>query len=136
MIEIPIKIIYLNGCGYSMLINDIEFVDLSREDQESLCSNIIKNSRCSKRAKEQLIISHIEADNGLEFDEEDQAFIDKLYETGKLDEECLGIITKCDCSSATLQQFVEIFAEECGESNDLGYCEDCGSWNYEYTVII
>lgn len=83
----PITIDYLDGCGYSMEINGVEFSELNNEDKKEVCHRIISHS---------------------------------------------------DISEATMQRFIETFLE-CDaniEPKDLGYCEDCGSYNYEYIINI
>lgn len=130
------KIVYLYGCSYSLEINGTEFVDLSREEQENICHTIIDDSRFAKPLKDRFVMAYVEGDSGLEFGKEDQDYVDRLYNDGKLDEECHAIINEHKCSESTMQQLVDSFAEFCGECEDFGYCDECGSFNYQYTIAI
>lgn len=77
------KIVYLNGCTYSLEVDGTEFVSLSKEKQTEVCKRIIDSGKCSV---------------------------------------------------SSMQSFVEQFVEDNGTAKDLGYCEQCGSYNDEYKV--
>ena len=54
--------------------------------------------------------------------------------TEKQREVCHKLIDKV--SPDILQRFMEYACEELGEDEDLGYCEECGSYNDKYIVNI
>ncbi len=51
-------------------------------------------------------------------------------------EVCTKILHSGKCSDATMQDFVERFVEVNGKVTDLGFCEQCYSQNYKYTIEI
>lgn len=78
------RIVYLNGCTYSMEIDGTEFVDLSKEKQIELVRKLVE----------------------------------KVTDSG------------------VLQNIAEEVLESIGEHSDFGYCEQCGSFNDQYTLSI
>lgn len=78
------KIVYLNGCTYSMEIDGTEFIDLSKEKQIELVRKLVE----------------------------------KVTDSG------------------VLQNIAEEVIESIGEHSDFGYCEQCGSFNDQYTLSI
>lgn len=78
------KIVYLNGCTYSMEIDGTEFIDLSKEKQIELVRKLVE----------------------------------KVTDSG------------------VLQNIAEEVLESIGEHSDFGYCEQCGSFNDQYTLSI
>lgn len=46
------------------------------------------------------------------------------------------IIDQKDISQSTLQRLIEDYMETNGEMKDLGFCDECGSYNEEYTLTI
>lgn len=124
------KIVYLNGCNYSMEIDGTEFVDLSKEEQREVCSRIIDSGKCSSSSLRKFYDYYMEGDKGEDIEEESFNNIDEL------EEQCKAILYQTDCSECTMQTLIENFVEDKGVSKDLGYCETCGSYNEEYTIII
>lgn len=77
------KIRYIEGCNYSLTINEIEFADLSIDSQKAILHRVIDNS-----------------------------------------------------NAALLQRYLEDFTTLYGEEDEPYKCEQCGEYNYEYTVEI
>lgn len=124
------KIVYLNGCNYSMEIDGTEFVDLSREEQREVCSRIIDSDKCSSSSLRKFYDYYMEGDR-----DEDTSEV-SFNNIADLEEQCKAILYQTDCSECTMQTLVESFAEDKGTSKDLGYCDTCGSYNEEYTIEI
>lgn len=124
------KIVYLNGCNYSMEIDGTEFVDLSKEEQREVCSRIIDSGKCSSSSLRKFYTYYMECDKGEDIEEVSFKSIAELEEQSK------AILYQTDCSECTMQTLVESFLEDKGCYKDLGYCETCGSYNEEYTISI
>lgn len=124
------KIVYLNGCNYSMEIDGTEFVDLSKEEQREVCSRIIDSGKCSSSSLRKFYTYYMEGDKGEDIEEV------SFKSIAELEEQCKAILYQTDCSECTMQTLVESFLEDKGCYKDLGYCETCGSYNEEYTISI
>lgn len=125
------KISYLNGCTYSMDVNNTEFVDLDKDTQKELCFKIFNNEDCSFLSMVAFIETYLE----VELDEnDDKKYKDMSYDD--LKKLCVKYLNTEDCSEATMQEMVERFIENNGEYTDLGYCETCGSYNSRYDYVV
>ena len=58
------KIVYLNGCNYSMEIDGTEFVDLSKVEQMEVCNRIIDSGKCSSSSLRKFYTYYMEGDKG------------------------------------------------------------------------
>ena len=124
------KIVYLNGCNYSMEIDGTEFVDLSKDEQMEVCNRIIDSGKCSSSSLRKFYNYYMEGDKGENIEEE------VFNNIAELEEQCKAILYQADCSECTMQTLVESFVEDKGCYKDLGYCETCGSYNEEYAISI
>lgn len=141
-----INIDFLDGCSYSMLINGTEFVDLTPLQQRELCHRIIDSKEVLHSTLTYFLESYYECDAKTlpeEYDNHsedifDRVNIDAIHTKTReeLKKECNACVDAKDCEEATLQGLVEKFAEGCGNLKDLGQCETCGSYNYNYIITI
>lgn len=113
-----------------MEIDGVEFIDLAKETQQMVCHKIINNESCNISLMKKFVDDYNECDVGVETTEYTSFNLEEMRNL------CNHIIDSKDCSESTMQTLVSDFMETNGKCKDLGHCETCGSYNYEYKFIL